>query len=125
MNEIHQVQLPNGLWLVAEPIHEAQSLAMTLLVPAGSSTDPDAALEALLDPGRTWPLTDQERDDLDLYSEPVGIFGLLNRTSTSIGRRRLRDMVDHPCLSSERILARQATVRWLDEHGDVGWADFR
>ncbi len=79
-------------------------------------TDPDAALEALLDPGRTWPLTDQERDDLDLYSEPVGIFGLLNRTSTSIGRRRLRDMVDHPCLSSERILARQATVRWLDEH---------
>lgn len=41
MTGIHQIQLPNGLWLVAEPIAEAQSLAMTLLVPTGSSTEPE------------------------------------------------------------------------------------
>lgn len=37
---IHQLQLANGLWLVAEPIASAQSLAMTLRVPAGVVQEP-------------------------------------------------------------------------------------
>lgn len=41
MNQIHQHRLSNGLWLVAEPITGVQSLAMTLLVPAGVAQEPD------------------------------------------------------------------------------------
>lgn len=76
----------------------------------------EMALPAFVESGPTWPLTDQERDDLDLYSGPVGIFGLLDRTSTEVGARRLRDMLDGPCLSGEHIQRRQQAVRWLAEH---------
>ncbi len=71
---------------------------------------------AIPDAGPTWALTDQERDDLDVFGRPVGLFGLLNRTSTAFGARRLRDMLDNSCLSAERIGARQDAVRRL-EHG--------
>ena len=70
-------------------------------------------LPPVIDSGPHWPLTDQERDDLDLYGPPVGIFGLLNRTSTSPGARRLRDILDSPSLSPEHIRQRQDAVRWL------------
>lgn len=73
-------------------------------------------LPTVIESGPTWSLTDQERDDLDIYARPVGIFGLLNRTSTSQGARRLRDMLDGPCLSHEHIQRRQEAVRWLDRH---------
>jgi ABC-type lipoprotein export system ATPase subunit len=73
------------------------------------------AVPPAIEPGPTWSLTDQERDDLDLYGPPVGIFGWLNRTSTDLGARRLRDMLDQPCLSCEHILQRQRAVRWLHE----------
>ncbi len=76
--------------------------------PEGSHVD------AALDDGEIWTLTAQERDDLDLYGEPVGLFGLLNRTATALGARRLRDRCEHACLSTDRIEARQACVRWLD-----------
>ena len=72
-------------------------------------------LSSLLDSGRTWALSDQEREDLDLYAQPVGVFGLLNRTSTAGGARRLRDMLDNPCLDAQRIRVRQAAVRWLQD----------
>jgi hypothetical protein len=76
----------------------------------------DEKLPALVDEGRFWELTNQERDDLDLFARPVGIFGLLNRTSTALGARRLRDMLDRPLLSPERIRARQSSARWLAEN---------
>jgi len=79
--------------------------------------DEERALPRLLEQGPIWSLTDQDRDDLDLFAAPVGIFGLLNRTSTAIGARRLRDMLESPLLQAERILARQATVRWLANNG--------
>jgi ABC-type lipoprotein export system ATPase subunit len=79
--------------------------------PAGTSTFVPTVVES----GPTWSLTDQERDDLDLYGPPVGIFGLLNRTSTELGARRLRDMLDRPCLSGEHIQQRQQAIRWLHE----------
>jgi hypothetical protein len=67
----------------------------------------------ILDSGPTWSITDQERDDLDLFSAPVGIFGLLNRSSTDLGARRLRDMLDAPLLVPESIRQRQQAVEWL------------
>lgn len=80
------------------------------------AAEPPVELPAIVESGSTWLLTDQERDDLDVYSPPVGLFGLLNRTSTGQGARRLRDMLDGPCLSAEPITQRQQAVRWLDEH---------
>ena len=41
MSSIYQETLPNGLRLVAEPHSTAQSLSMTLLVPAGVAHEPD------------------------------------------------------------------------------------
>jgi hypothetical protein len=80
------------------------------------AADSSLLLAPVLDPGRTWSLTEQEHDDLDLYAPPVGIFGLLNRTSTPIGNRRLQDWMNHSLLSSAAILARQNAVHRLDEH---------
>ncbi len=81
----------------------------------------DAHLSPVLAGERSWPLTDQERDDLDLYNPPVGVFGLLNRTFTPIGARRLRDMLDHPLLSIDAIRRRQGSVRALvdDDRGRI------
>lgn len=41
MSSIYQEKLPNGLWLVAEPHGTAQSLSMTMLVPAGVANEPE------------------------------------------------------------------------------------
>lgn len=79
-------------------------------------TDHSVNVKPVLVDGPTWTLTEQERDDLDVYTEPVGLYGLLNRTSTSLGARRLRDMIEHPCLSVEHIEARQSVVRRLEEN---------
>ncbi len=40
MSRIDRHQLRNGLWLVAEPIESAQSVAMSMLLPAGVATEP-------------------------------------------------------------------------------------
>lgn len=79
----------------------------------------DQRLPALRARGPTWPLSPQEQDDLDLYAEPVGLFGLLNRASTDIGARRLRDWLEHSPLAAERILAQQEVVRWLAERPEA------
>ncbi|MBN1347670.1 MAG: hypothetical protein JXQ73_33595 [Phycisphaerae bacterium] len=81
--------------------------------------DPDGRVPTLLPAEPASALTEQERDDLDLYARPAGIFGLLNRASTSLGARRLRDLLENPLLSPEPIKARQACVRWLAENGDA------
>lgn len=74
----------------------------------------DLLLAPFGDDGVTWTLTGQETDDLDFYAAPVGLFGLLNRTSTSFGARRLCDMMEHPCLTAERIEQRQAAIGALN-----------
>jgi hypothetical protein len=81
-------------------------------------SEEDAVLPAMLAPEHTWSLTDQERDDLDLFSGPVGIFGLLNRTSAAMGARRLRDRLENPSVKPAEIREAQATVRWLAEHSE-------
>ncbi|MFP4144735.1 MAG: M16 family metallopeptidase [Phycisphaeraceae bacterium] len=40
MEAIYREQLPNGLWLLGEPIEAAQSLSMNFLLPAGTSQEP-------------------------------------------------------------------------------------
>ncbi|MBM4027222.1 MAG: hypothetical protein FJ280_17715 [Planctomycetes bacterium] len=82
-------------------------------------TNLPADLPVILEPGPTWPLSEQEQDDLDLYGPPVGVFGLLNRTSTALGARRLRDMLDRPCLSGAHIQRRQQAVGRLDKHNEL------
>ena len=72
-------------------------------------------LPPVADDGRVWRLTEQERGDLDLFTPPVGLFGLLNRTSTAIGARRLADALTHPLLDPQRIAARQQSTRALCE----------
>ncbi len=74
------------------------------------------SLEPILPSGPTWQLTEQELDDLDMYADPVGLFGLLNRTSTVLGCRRLSDAANHPLLSVDAIQRRQTAVRWVDEN---------
>lgn len=74
-----------------------------------------AQLPVLLPRGEVWALTDQERDDLDLFAPPVGIFGLLNRTSTRLGALRLRDLVEQPSIDAAWIRKRQTLVRVLAE----------
>lgn len=78
----------------------------------------DAALPFVEARAAIWPLTAQERDDLDLFSSPVGVFGLLNRTSSAVGARRVRHFLENPLLDPKRILERQASVHWLAEHPD-------
>lgn len=75
-----------------------------------------AELPVVLESGPAWSLTGQERDDLDLYADPVGIFGVLNRTSTAIGAGRLSAWLDAPMLDPASIAARQRAVQWLDDH---------
>ena len=41
MNEIYRHQFDNGLWLIAQPIAGAQSVAMSLLTPAGVTAEPE------------------------------------------------------------------------------------
>lgn len=81
-------------------------------------TDPSASSPPAVDDGPTWRLTRQEHMDLDLYAPPVGILGLLNRTSTCMGLRRLCDIIENPCLSIDHIKRRQEAIRWLDVNAD-------
>jgi hypothetical protein len=73
-------------------------------------------LDRIMVSQRTMSLGEQEIDDLDLYAEPVGLFGLLNRTSTAIGAARLREWLEHPCHEVDSIRQRQEAVQWLETH---------
>lgn len=77
--------------------------------------DPTIAVQPAgpMEQGQRWQLSGQERDDLDLYAQPAGLFGLLNRTSTSIGAARLRNWLEQPSLDAATITARRSAVKWL------------
>jgi hypothetical protein len=100
-------------------IKEALERVGGKVVVVRSTTRPEGAKPVTRDivpTGLTWPLAEQERDDLDLYATPNGLFGLLNRTSTGLGVLRLRDAVENICLDPAKLAARQQAVRWLAEH---------
>ncbi len=62
-------------------------------------------------------LSRQELDDLDVFGEPLSLFGLLNRTSTPAGADRLRHALTNLLAESASIEPRQDAVDWLAEHG--------
>ncbi|MCG3126752.1 MAG: DNA mismatch repair protein MutS [Phycisphaerae bacterium] len=105
-------QADRTLVIIAEAQQRAAGEPVTIRS-ASRPADAEDVLHSVLDPGPTWPLTDQERDDLDVYATPLGLFSLLNRTSTHLGALRLRDALDHPLLAAAHIRARQESVRWL------------
>lgn len=96
----------------------AQRLGGRVVLIRGHERPPagEVGLPLCYAPGPSWPLTKQEVDDLDLYNGPVGLFGLLNRTSTHIGARRLSYALENPGLDRGGIAARQEAVRWLESH---------
>ncbi|MFQ5491781.1 MAG: hypothetical protein ACE5GE_13765 [Phycisphaerae bacterium] len=86
-------------------------------VPAGWADRP--TLDPILDWGRAWALSPQELDDLDVLAPPVGLFGLVNRTSTALGAARLKEMLSRPCLDPGDIQSRQTAVRWVEQHSEA------
>lgn len=77
-----------------------------------------ASLMERLDDGKPCQaLSRQELDDLDVFGEPLSLFGLLNRTSTPAGADRLRHLLTHPLSNCEDIEPRQDAVDWLTEQG--------
>lgn len=63
----------------------------------------------------SWSLSPQEEEDLDVFAEPFGVFGLLNRTSTGTGASRLATALRFPLLDADRLNRRQDAVRALDD----------
>lgn len=121
----HRIARAEKVFLKLQSLVEEESFRrLTRPVTAiGSTTRPADvpsakahATSPFLPRGRTWLLTEQERDDLDFYAAPVGLFGLLNRTSTDVGAVCLRDHIENLCLEPDHILTRQEAVRWLAEH---------
>lgn len=106
------------LTIVKESLHQStnQGSPVRSWQRPADPNDPVMALTPIFPSGPSWDLTDQERDDLDLYAPPVGLFGLLNRCSTEPGARRLRDMLDAPLLSADNIKERQQMIGWLATH---------
>jgi len=106
------------LTVVKESLHQSteQGSPVRSWQRPGNPADPSMDLAPIFPSGPSWDLTEQERDDLDMYAAPVGIFGLLNRCSTEPGARRLRDMLETPLLSPDNIKQRQQMVQWLATH---------
>ncbi|MCZ6815523.1 MAG: hypothetical protein O7F76_02355 [Planctomycetota bacterium] len=62
-------------------------------------------------------LATQEIDDLDLFGEPLSVFGVLNRTSSPVGAARLASALRRPLNTGDAAQERQTAVRWFAEHG--------
>jgi hypothetical protein len=78
-------------------------------------SEPPSGCPPLWEPAPGWALSGQEVEDFDIYAEPVGLFGILNRTSTHAGADRLARTIENPLLDPVAIAARQEAVRWLLE----------
>lgn len=91
-----------------------------VLIRAGTRPRQPLDSSAILTPcattGVTFSLTTQELEDLDIYAQPVGLFGLLNRCSTRLGARRLRDILENPLLEAAPIRRRQKNVASLADN---------
>lgn len=61
-------------------------------------------------------LSAQEIGDLDLFGDRLSLFGLANRTSTSVGQSRLAHALTHPLLSVDTIRTRQLATQWMTNH---------
>lgn len=66
-----------------------------------------------------WPLSLQESDDLDIYSEGASLFGRVNRATTEKGQQYLSGLVESPLLIIEDIEKRAETYRQLENQPDT------
>lgn len=66
-----------------------------------------------------WPLSLQESDDLDIYSEGASIFGRINRTSTYKGQQYLSGLIESPLLKIEDINNRSSAYQKLEKNIDA------
>ncbi|MGB0715490.1 MAG: MutS-related protein [Phycisphaerae bacterium] len=78
-----------------------------------SAADEQTEVEGFFEDGQTWTITAQEVQDLDIHNGPVGLFGLLNRSATIAGRRRLQHFFLHPLLETDVLIKRQDAVHDL------------
>ncbi len=88
-----------------------QRLGGARIVTRSGARPPERAA-AHADP--SWSLSPQEEEDLDVFAEPLGVFGLLNRTSTGPGASRLATALRFPLLDADRLERCQTAVRALD-----------
>jgi predicted Zn-dependent peptidase len=135
MAQVLQHRLSNGLWLVAEPVAGAQSLAMTLLLPAGVAHEPAErqGVAALLS-----EMMCRGAGDLDAraHSDALDSLGIQRHTGVEVHHLRLGalflgtkmrealplllDMAIHPQLAAatlepSRDLALQSIAALEDE----------
>lgn len=87
MSQIHHLELPNGLNLVAQPMPGTQSLAMTMLLPAGAAHEPQGqqgiatVLSEMICRGAG-------KLDAKTHSDALDLLGV--QRSTSVDSTRLR-----------------------------------
>lgn len=135
MSEIHHEQLPNGLWLLAEPIAGAQSLSMTLLTPGGLAAEPSdqlgvaTMLSEMIFRGAGGKSAREHSDALDLLgvhrsssveSRHLGLSAVLLGQTAEQALPLLLDMIRRPALAADalepsRLLALQSLDSLADE----------
>ncbi len=135
MNSIHTHRLDNGLWLVAEPVAGAQSLAMSMLLPAGVATEPSGQqgvsplLAELICRGAGDLDSRQHSDALDMLGVQRGSGAEpehLTLSATMVGDKLtqafplLMDMVRRPMLPADGLEpARDLALQAIDALNDV------
>lgn len=70
-------------------------------------------------PEEHWPLSLQESDDLDIYSEGASVFGRINRATTEKGQQYLSGLVESPLLKIKDIEDRTETYRKLENQPET------
>lgn len=132
---IHHTTLDNGLHLLAEPVASAESLAMCLLIPAGTASEPVGSqglatmLSELIERGAGGKTSREHSEALDLLGVNRGVSvgrDHLPLTATMIGDKLeeafplLMDIVRRPMFAEEEFepsldLALQAIDALADE----------
>jgi len=145
MSSIYQEKLPNGLWLVAEPHGTAQSLSMSMLIPAGVATEPSgmqgasALLEEMMARGAGGLSAREHCDALDqlgvqrgtnVETQHIRLSATLIAEKIEQALPLLTDMVTAPALEDaamvpSRDLALQAIQSLEDEPQQKVMLDLR
>ena len=94
--------------------------SLILLEHAQKSIGPNKRPVSVIRPTEEhWPLSLQESDDLDIYSEGASIFGRINRTSTFKGQQYLSGIIESPLLKIEDINNRSGAYQKLEKNIDT------
>lgn len=107
---IHRHRLKNGLWLLAEPMASAQSLAMTLMTPAGVAREPGGrqGLATLLAEMIFRGAGDR---DARAHSDALDRLGVQRRASAEMHHLRLSALMVHDQLPQALGLLADMVIR--------------